>query len=340
MARTKKNPFEQAHIDLTRMIPLIVIGLLLLLIVVGLFTSIYTVAPEGLAVVKRFGRVIPPHRKPGLHFKLPFWIERAYFVPTERVLKEEFGFETVEAAQRSRYAKTEEHRRQSLMLTGDLNVVDVEWVVQFRIADPDKYLHRVRDPRETLRVIAEAVMRRIVGNRLASHVLTLGRDEIGAEAQTLMQEILDTYELGISVSTIELQDVTPPDRVKPAFNEVNEARQQKNRMINEAEKHRNQAIPRAEGEAQRLVSEAEGYSAQRINRAEGESARFTAILAEYRQAPQITRQRLYLETIDQVLPRVGRIYVVEKGGTGPIPLLNLGDGRRHEPEPGAKKEAR
>ncbi len=303
----------------------IAIGILLVLVLVtGLLTSCHTVEPEGKSVVKRFGKVVAI-RDPGFHFKLPFFIDSAEFVPTERVLKEEFGFRTVQPAQQTQYVKTGDHSRESLMLTGDLNVIDVEWVVQYRISDPDKWLHASRNPIETIRVIAEAVMRRIVGNRLGSDVLTVGRVEIAAEAQRQMQDILDVYDIGVHVSTVELQDVTPPDPVKPSFDQVNESRQQREKLINEAEKSRNQVIPRAKGEAQQLISQAEGEAAERTNRAKGEAARFNAVLAEYERAPSITRQRLYLEMIDQVMPRVGRVYVVEEGTTNsPIPLLNLG----------------
>ena len=209
------------------------------------------------------------------------------------------------------------------MLTGDLKVIDVEWVVQFRISDPNLFLHRARDPQQTLRDTSEAVMRRIVGNSLGSDVLTEKRVQVATAARLELQEILDTFELGVQISTIELQDVTPPERVKPAFNEVNQAEQERERLINEAETRRNQVIPRAEGQALQIVAEAEGYRAERVNRARGEADRFSAILAEYRNAPAITRRRLYLETIDQVMPGVGNIYIMQEGASSPLPLLNL-----------------
>ncbi len=296
---------------------------LLALIVAGALSSYYTVQPEGKAVVRRFGRVIGV-RDPGLHFKLPFGIDRATFVPTERVLKEEFGFRTLKAGQRTQYErKTPQQQQESLMLTGDLNVVDVEWVVQYKIDDPEKYLFRVRNQRESIRDVAEAVMRRIVGNRVGSDVLTVGRVEIANEARREMQQILDSYDLGVHISTVELQDVTPPDPVKPAFNEVNEARQEKERLINEAEKHRNQVIPKAEGEAKQIIAEARGRAAERVNRARGEASRYKAVLAEYLQAPDVTRRRLYLETIDRILGKVDHIYVADDSGGSPFPLLHL-----------------
>jgi len=292
-----------------------------LTVIVGVLTCFYTVQPEGQAVVKRFGRVssITP---PGLHFKLPFGIDRVTFVPTERVLKEEFGFRTTDTSGQTVYDKSR-FRDESLMLTGDLNVIDVEWVVQYRVSDPDKYLHMARDPTRTLRDISEAVMRQIVGSRVGSTVLTEGRVEIAASARDEMQEILEHLDVGIRIVTVEMQDVTPPDTVKPAFNEVNEAEQERERLINEAERRRNKVIPLAEGEAKQVIEEALGYEAERVNRAEGDVSRFLAILEEYRKVPQVTRQRLYLEMIDDVLPRVGRVYIIEKGQAGPIPLLNL-----------------
>lgn len=305
---------------------LVAIGIVVLL---GLWTSYYTVQPEGEAVVKRFGRVVRTSG-PGLHFKWPFGIERAWFVPTRRVLKEEFGFRTTEAAQRSEYRKRSPEQHESLMLTGDLSVIDVEWVVQYRINDSHKWLHQTRDPRETIRDVSEAVMRRIVGNRLGSDALTEARTEIATEVRQEMQTILedgepggDDYGMGIHISTVQMQDVTPPDPVKPAFNEVNKSRQEKERLINEAERYRNQVIPRARGEAEQTIAEAEAYRAERVNAAKGEASRFTAILAEYSNQPDVTRRRLYLEMIDQVLPKVGRIYVLEQGGHQPLPLLNL-----------------
>jgi len=296
---------------------------MVLLVLGGLMTSYYTVEPDGQAVVKRFGKVVDT-RGPGLHFKLPYGIDRHYFIPTERVLKQEFGFRTVSTRDRTVYEKLPIHRNESLMLTGDLKVIDVEWVVQYRVDNPDHFLHRVRDREKTIRDISEAVMRRIVGNSLGSAVLTEKRVQVAHMARDEIQAILAEFEMGVRIQTVELQDVTPPESVKPAFNEVNEAEQERERLINEAEKLRNQVIPRAQGEAQQLIEEAEGYRANRVNRALGEADRFTAILAEYQHAPETTRRRLYLEMIDKVLPSLGQVYVIEEGQMSPIPLLNLG----------------
>lgn len=301
------------------------VGIVVLLAVWGLFSCFYTVQPEERAVVKRLGRVISIS-DPGLHFRLPFGIDTVQFVATERVLKEEFGFRTEPGAddRRSRFADGD-FTNESLMLTGDLNIIDAEWVVQYRIADPIKFLYAMREPTRTLRDISESVMRRVVGNRIGSEVLTIGRVEISMNARDEIQVAMDRYDNGIHIITVELQDVVPPPRVQPAFNEVNEARQERERMINEANKQANQAIPRAEGEANRLISEAEGYATERVNRAFGETARFNAVLAEYRNAPEVTRSRLYLETLRERIPKVGAVVMVQDGQMPPVPLLNLRD---------------
>jgi len=313
-----------ANLDWSRVVPKILAAVVLLLIVWAASTSYYTVQPEGQAVVKRFGKVVAI-KPPGLHFKLPFGIDQQIFVPTARVLKQEFGFRTLGrgGASPAAYRKSDEHRDESLMLTGDLKVVDVEWVVQYRVEDPDKYLHQVEDVEKTIRDISEAVMRRIVGNSLGSAVLTVKRVQIAATAKEELQDLLNSFDMGINVGTIEMQDVTPPDPVKPAFNEVNQAEQQRERMINEAEKKQNQRLPAARGKAQQLLEAAEGYRAQRVNKAIGEASRFQAIVEEYRDAPEVTRKRMYLEMMDEVLPRLGQVYVVEPDGVSPVPLMNL-----------------
>jgi membrane protease subunit HflK len=297
----------------------------LVLVSWGAFTSFYTVQPEERAVVKRLGRVVGI-TDPGLHFKLPFGVDEVQVVATERVLKQEFGFrsETVSAQERTQFADRD-FPGESLMLTGDLNIIQVEWVVQYRIADPIKFLYGMREPTSTLRDLSESVMRRVVGNRIGSDVLTVGRVEIANTAREEIQSAMDTYDNGIYVLTVELQDVVPPPRVQPAFNEVNEARQELERMVNEANRQANQAIPRAEGTAKRIISEAEGYATERVNRALGEAARFTAVLNEYQNVPEVTRSRLYLEALNDALPRIGSVLVVQEGQVSPLPLLNLRD---------------
>ena len=296
---------------------------ILVLLIWGLMSSWYTVQPEERAVVKRFGKVIKI-ADPGLHFKIPFGIDKTQFVATERVLKQEFGFRTSSIGERTQYS-AQDFPDESLMLSGDLNIIDVEWVVQYRIADPMKFLYSMREPTGTLRDISESVMRRAVGNRLGSEVLTTARVEISNTVRDETQKAMDLYETGIQVVTVELQDVVPPQAVQPAFNEVNEARQERERMINEATKRANQEIPRARGNANRVISQSEGYATERVNQALGETARFRSILAEYKASPDVTRTRMYLEAINEVLPKVGSVVVVQKGQVPPLPLLNLRD---------------
>ncbi|HEY8385128.1 MAG TPA: FtsH protease activity modulator HflK [Porticoccaceae bacterium] len=299
----------------------------LLIVAWGVLTAFYTVQPEEQAVVKRFGAVVDI-TDPGLHFKIPFGVEQVQRVASARVLKQEFGFRSAgQQEDRTRYSSAD-FTIESQMLTGDLNVIDVEWVVQYRIQDPIKYLYQQREPDRTLRDISESVMRRVVGNRLGSEVLTVGRVEIAQAARDEIQSIMDSYNSGLHIITVELQDVVPPVAVRPAFNEVNEARQERERMINEATKRANQQIPRAEGEAQRLIAEAEGYATERVNRALGETARFRAMLQEYTQVPDVTRARLYLETMSEILPGVGQVIMVQDEQVGPLPLMNIRDARQ------------
>lgn len=327
----QRNPLDDINWDAVRRYQkLIYVIPLLLLVGLGAWTSYYIVQPEEEAVVKRFGRVVA-QKQPGLHFKLPFGIDTAQMVPTARVLKEEFGFRTQSVEGRTTYRKDRAHRDESLMLTGDLKVIDVEWVVQYRVSDPDKFLHQVREPKQTLRDVSEAVMRRIVGNSLGSDVLTEKRVQVATTSKTELQKAMNYFDLGIQISTIELQDVTPPEPVKPAFNEVNQAEQERERFINEAEKRRNQVVPRAEGRAEQTIAEAEGYAATRVNAAKGQAARFSSVYQAYRDAPDVTRQRMYLEMIDDVLPKAGKIYIMDDNQTAPLPLLNLGDAKTSLP---------
>ena len=297
--------------------------------VIVFWTAWFTVQPEETGIVQRFGKVMRT-AGPGLHFKLPFGIERVRLLPTARVLKEEFGFRTVATVpgQKSRYDPRDTYQGESLMLTGDLNVIDVQWIIQYRIEDPIRFLFQVRNTPKTIRDTAEAVMRRAVGNRLGSDVLTTGRVAVASEAKTEMQKILTAYESGVRLVTVELQDVTPPDSVKPAFNEVNESRQDKERSINRAQEQANQEIPKAGGVAIQSVSEAEGYALERVNRAEGEATRFTAILNEYQAAPQVTRRRMYLEAMTGLLAGMKALYIVDKDQKAMVPWLPLESGNQ------------
>jgi membrane protease subunit HflK len=282
-------------------------------------STFYQNDPEEIGVVLRFGKFVTT-TNPGLHFKLPFGIDRVIKVPVQRQLKQEFGFRTVRAGVRSEFQRASS---ESNMLTGDLNAAVVEWVVQYRIDDPYNYLFRVRDVGNTLRDLSEAVMRQVVGDRTVDEVLTIGRAEVASLVQENLQELCTQYETGIRIDQVVLQDVTPPDPVKPSFNEVNQAEQQRETLINQAQSEYNKVIFRAEGEAQQTIEQAEGYAIDRVNRAEGEANRFKAVYSEYRKAPQVTRKRLYLETLGAVLPRMGSKIIIDEDLTGVLPLLNL-----------------
>lgn len=312
--------------DVRRWLPLVIAGIVVLAVIFAVMTMVYTVQPEERAVVKRFGAVIKT-TDPGLHFKVPFGIDEVERVATERVLKEEFGFRTAAAGGQPTQYVDRSFPEESLMLSGDLNIIDVEWVVQYRISDPIKFLYNMREPTRTLRDISESVMRRIIGNHLGSEALTTARVAIAATARDEIQAAMQLYETGIHIITVELQNVVPPRAVQPAFNEVNESRQERERMINEATKQANEAIPRAKGEANRIIAEAQGYAAERTNQALGEAARFRSILAEYQAAPEVTRRRMYLETLSEVLPQIGSVLIIQEGQSTPVPLLHLREGQ-------------
>jgi len=296
----------------------VLLGLVVLAI---LWSTVFTVEPEEVGVVLSFGK-FDRTVEPGLRFKWPFPIEAVIKVPVQRQLKVEFGFRTQRADVRSSYA-TRGFEEEALMLTGDLNVAVVEWITQYRVADPYRYLFKVDQVTDTFRAMNEAVMRDVVGDRSVTEVLTVGRQEIASEVERLLQELCDQYETGIKIEQIVLQDVTPPEEVRASFNEVNQAQQERERMINEARAEFNRVIPRARGEAQQMISEAEGYAMDRVNRAQGDAALFDAVLAAYRRAPEVTRRRLYLETMNEVLPDVKRKVVLDKDLEGLLPLLSL-----------------
>jgi modulator of FtsH protease HflK len=305
-----------------------IVGLVALVVaLICLWSSWFTVQPEETGVVQRFGKVVRT-AGPGLHFKWPYGIDTVRLVPTARVLKEEFGFRSLTSApgQRTQYTSNQAYKNESLMLTGDLNVIDVQWILQYRIEDPIRYLFQVRDTPQTIRDITEAVMRRVVGNRLGSDVLTVGRVAVSTTVKEEIQLILSAYETGVRLVTVELQDVTPPDPVKPAFNEVNEARQDKERTINQAEEQVNREIPKAGGEAARSIREAEGYAIERVNRARGEATRFQAILAEYQQAPEVARRRLHLEALGRFMAEMKGLYIVDSDQKAMVPWLGLDAG--------------
>ncbi len=290
------------------------------LIVVGLFNSFYSVGPDEVGVIRRFGRYVRT-TNPGLHLKAPF-IERVDNVKVKYVFKEEFGYRTVKSGVVTQYAPRE-YFSESLMLTGDLNVIVVEWIVQFKVKDPVKMLFNIRNPRETIRNISEAVMRQVVGDSTVNEVLTTRRIEINIEAQEKLQEILDAYDSGIQIVTVKLQDVNPPDEVKPSFNEVNEAKQEKEKVINQAWEKYNKVIPQARGEAERTIRESEGYGLNRVNSAKGDAAKFIATWEAYKNSKDVTRKRLYLEAMNEILPKAGRKIIIDSKQKNVLPLLDL-----------------
>lgn len=298
------------------------VGYIVIIIVacIFVFSTFYTVGPDEVGVIKRFGRYVRT-TQPGLHIKIPF-AESVTKVKVKYVFKEEFGFRTLEPGARTVYAP-QKWEEESLMLTGDLNVVEVEWVVQYRIVDPYKYLFGVREVQKTIRDISESAVRLVVGDRSVDEVLTVGRTEVAVEAQKKLQEILDEYDSGVKIVTLKLKDVNPPDPVKPSFNEVNEARQDRERFINEAWQAYNKIIPKAKGEAEKMIAEAEGYAVRRVNTAKGDAERFTALVSEYKKAKQVTRKRIYLETLSTLLQKAGKIYVIDSEQKNILPLLSL-----------------
>lgn len=303
--------------NLNRNLRVIIAAVILIMVVTS---SFFTVGPEEIGVVIRFGR-FDRNVQPGLNFKMPF-VEQVFKVPVERQLKQEFGFRTASPGVETRYS-ARNFEGESLMLTGDLNLATVEWVVQYRINDPYKFLFKVRNPETTLRDISESAMRQVVGDRTVNEVLTIGRAEVATEVEVLTQRLMNEYDTGIKVEQIVLQDVNPPNPVKPSFNGVNEAQQEREKLINEALSEYNKIIPRAEGEAQQALQQAEGYAIDRVNRARGEAARFNDLYTEYVKAPEVTRKRIYLETIEDILPKIGTKVIVDQNGKNILPLLNL-----------------
>ncbi len=294
---------------------LVILGLIILL------TSVRTVGPEEEGVVVQLGKYNRT-LQPGLNFILPLGLEKMYKIPVQRQLKQEFGFRTERSDTRTLYS-TGDFSTESLMLTGDLNLADVEWVIQYRIVDSYKYLFRVRDAEDALRDMSEAAMRKIVGDRTVNEVLTVGRQEVASTVEVLLQRMCDEYENGIRIDQVVLQDVNPPEPVKPSFNAVNQAQQERETLINQAESEYNRVIPRARGEAIETIELANAYALNRVNRAKGEAERFNSVYSEYVRAPEVTKKRLYLETMERMLPKLGNKIIVDEKGTNVLPLLNL-----------------
>jgi membrane protease subunit HflK len=293
----------------------------LLVVLLGIYTSVYKIDTEEVGVVQRFGKYTKT-TQPGLNFKLPFGIETVTPVPIRRILKEEFGFSSQRTSTRGRTTFTTENNSESLMLTGDLNVAVVPWIVQYRVSDPYNYLFKVQNVTRLLRDMSEASMRLVVGDRSINEVITK-REEIADAAREVLQDELNNSESGITVVTIEMKRTNVPGPVQDSFNEVNQATQEKERMIYQAREEYNKAIPTARGDAERVVKAAEGYALDRVNRAKGDADRFKSVYAEYSKAKDVTARRLYLETLKELLPRLGPKYIIDDSQSNLLPLLNL-----------------
>jgi membrane protease subunit HflK len=297
---------------------LIVIVIIALIIA---YTTFFTIESGSVGVVQRFGRFIRI-AQPGLNFKLPFGVEKVTKVPESRVFKEEFGFQSPRDKYSLNNPTASDTTTVSLMLTGDLNVAVVPWIVQYRINNPYNFLFKVKNPRGLLRELSESSMRLVVGDRSINEVITK-RDEIADQAQKVLQAALDKTQAGIKVITIEMKKTNVPMPVQPSFNEVNQAIQEKETMIYQARENYNKAIPAAKGEADRTIKVAEGYALDRVNRAKGDAARFKDLYAEYVKAKDVTKRRLYLESMDEVLPKIGHKFVLDISQKNLLPLLNL-----------------
>ena len=320
-----REEFNPLDFKLPKIKPGVIKGIALgLVAVILLIGSIYQVSPEEIGVILRFGKFARTS-DPGLHFKLPLGIEQLTRVPVQRQLKLEFGFRTTRPGVRSEYRITPDTAKEAVMLTGDLNVVVVEWIVQYKIKDAYSFLFKLRNVEDTFRFMNEAVVTKIVGDNSVDEVITIGRARIASQAKEELQQLCDLYEIGIDVNQLIFQDVNPPDLVKPSFNEVNESLQEKERKINEAWSDYNQEIPRASGEAEQVIRGAEGYATERVNRSQGDAALFTSVYKEYARAPLVTRKRLYLETINEVLLKIKKKIILDEKQRNFLPLLNLGE---------------
>ncbi len=294
------------------------IGLIVLVLIA--FTASYTVPSDSVGIVQRFGKYVA-EQSPGLHFKLPLGADAVTILPVKRQLKQEFGFASAGSTNPSQ--SQPDIGAQAQMVTGDLNAALVEWVVQYRIAEPRKYLFDVRNPAETLRDLSESVMREVVGDRTVDEVITIGRQEIESEALTNMQELVAKYEIGVSIDQVQLKNINPPRPVQESFNEVNQAQQEKESLINAARREYNKVIPLAEGEKDQRIRAADGYRLKRINEAEGDAARFNAVMIEYSKAPEVTRRRIYIETLQEVLPDLDSKIIVDEKSQQILPLMHL-----------------
>jgi modulator of FtsH protease HflK len=301
-------------------------GVALLLVLLA-STSYYQVEPDELGVVLRFGKHIG-NTPPGPHFKLPLGIDQVMKVPVERQLKMEFGFRTARGEGRSEYTQEGSAAQEAEMLTGDLNVGIVEWIVQFKVDNPERFLFGFRDVGTTLRLMSEAAMRAVVGDHAIDELITGGREAIEIEAKNKLIELNKLYDTGIVIQQLKLQDANAPSQVRPALREVEEAKQERERSINDAWAEYNKVIPRAKGSAEQSLQAAEGYAIERRNRATGDAERFRALYTEYKKDPEVTRSRLYLEAMAEILPLAKRKVLVDTKARSVLPLLNLDGGAK------------
>ena len=315
-----KNPFEDVSLPRWSLILLILAPF----VVFFVYSGLYTVPAESVGVVLRFGKYLK-EVEPGLQFKIPYGVDTVTVVPVRRQLKQEFGFGTPDSTNPTQTSDRNQWPLETTMVTGDLNSALVEWIIQYRINNPFEYLFKVRNAGDTLRDVSESVMREVVGDRSVDEVLTIGRQEIESASLARMQELVNKYEMGIGIDQVQLKNVNPPREVQASFDEVNQAQQERERSINIANGEYNKAVPRTRGTADQKIRAAEGYAIQRVNEAEGDADRFNALLAEYHKAPEVTRRRLYLETMSAVLPTLKSKIIIDSDAQQILPLLQLNE---------------
>ena len=298
----------------------IALGIILSIIAIWLLSGVYIVHPEEEGIIRRWGRYYAS-KSPGIHYHIPWPVERVDKPPVAKIQKMEIGYKTIKEGPPAVYEDIEE---EALMLTGDINIVDLWFSVQYRIKDTKAYLFNVKNIKKTIKDAAEATMRQTIGDRGVDEALTIGREEIQKAVQKKLQRILDLYESGIYIVTVKLQDVHAPGEVKQAFEGVASAREVRERLVNEALGKYNTEVPRARGEAEKTIKEAEAYAVQRVKYAQGEAERFLERLKAYRKAKEITKDRLYLETMREILPDIEKV-VMPEPGEGLLKFLNLRD---------------
>lgn len=296
-------------------------GFLIIIVLLYLATGIFVVAPDEQGVIRRFGK-FTRLESPGLNYHLPFPIESVVTPEVTQVKRLEIGFRTITSGSSTRYQEIPD---EALMLTGDENIVSADAIVQYKIKDPVSYLFNIILPEQTVKSAAEAALRQVVGERKIDEALTVGKYEIQEETMKLLQSLLDSYEAGILIVAVQLQDVNPPKEVQAAFKDVASAKEDKSRYINQAQGYKNDIIPKARGEAVKMTKEAEAYKIERIKKSEGEIARFNKILEEYKNGEYVTKARIYLETMEGILPNMNKVIVDLDSNQSLVNLLPLGD---------------